>query len=40
MGEKLGTMSEREKGVSAEKKGITPNVGRDWKFSFPSLGCC
>jgi hypothetical protein len=40
MGEKFGTMSVREKEDSAEKKGITPNVGRDWKLSFPSLGGC
>lgn len=33
MGEKLGTMSEREKGATALKGGITPKVGITWKLS-------
>lgn len=37
MGEKFGTMSEIWYGVSAEKNGMTPKVGRTWKFSSPSL---
>lgn len=40
MGLKLGTKEDMSNGVSAEKKGMTPNVGRDWKFSSPSLGGC
>lgn len=31
--EKLGMMSGRLKGVMAWKEGITPYVGRTWKFS-------
>lgn len=37
MGEKFGTTSSKLYGVSAKKKGTTPNVGRAWKSSLPSL---
>jgi len=33
MGEKFGTMSEKEKGATALKGGMTPKVGSTWKES-------